>query len=126
MVFYLFIFSCPMKTKSFGMRACFHLMVQNETKAYICCIFLFFIFFVIWHRHTKFSHMCAKWSKWLILLQSLRWLSHSHVKCSHDNAKWSKGIKFLQLSLSVSLNHAKISHDHANWDRDSFFTFSKL
>ena len=125
MVFYLFNFSCPMKTKSFGISL-------NGAKwnrgLYLLQSFLFFFFFLKknWYRHAKFSHKCAKWSKGLFLLPSLRWFSHSHAKCSHDDAKcshddakWSKDIKFLQLSLSVL-------HSHANWDKDSFFAFSKL
>ena len=41
------------------MRACFHLMVQNETKAYICCIFLFFIFFCyLAQTYEIFTYVC--------------------------------------------------------------------
>ena len=128
MVFCLFSFSCLTETKSFRMRAYFHLMVRNETGLILGTNFSFSFFFLrkFWHGHAKFLHKCVKWSRRFFLLQSLSWISHSHAKCSHDDAKWLRWLKFLQLSLSVSHSHMRISHDHANWGKDSFCTFPKL
>ena len=113
--------------EEFWHEGSFSLNDAKWSRAYIGCRFIFFFFFLKknWHRHAKFLHKCAKWSRGLILLHSLRWISHSHAKCSHDDAKWSRGLKLLQLSLSVLHSHAKISHDHVNWDRDSFFKIFK-
>ena len=47
MVFYLFSFSCPMKMKSFGMRACFHLMMQNKIETYIGYRNIFIYLFIL-------------------------------------------------------------------------------
>ena len=54
------------------------------------------------NNHAKISHECAKWSRWLILLQSLRWISHSHAKCSHGHAKCSKGFIFATIIFSFA------------------------
>ena len=60
MVFYLFNFSCPTKTKSFGMRAYIHTMVRNKIRAYISCKYIFIYLLInIWHSHAEFSHECA-------------------------------------------------------------------
>ena len=44
MIFYLISFSCPTKTKSFRMRARFHLMMQNETGLILGTNLSFFFF----------------------------------------------------------------------------------
>ena len=42
MAFYLFSFLCSTKVKSFGMRACFHLMVRNEIGLILAADLCFF------------------------------------------------------------------------------------